>query len=49
MKMATLLNQFQPAGEYRIVLDAAEFASEMNFCVLRTGNFKQGRKMLLMK
>lgn len=48
-KVATLLNEQQPAGNHTLSFDASALTSGVYFYTLRAGDFKQTRKMILMK
>jgi hypothetical protein len=49
-KIATLVNQKQPAGSYQVQWDANGFAGGVYFYQLRTDNgFAQTKKLLLLK
>jgi hypothetical protein len=47
--VATLVNQPQPAGRYRMLFAASGLASGVYYCRLETAHFSQVLKMLLMK
>lgn len=48
-KVATLVNEYKSAGNYLETFDASTLASGVYFYTLRTGNFTQTRKMILLK
>lgn len=48
-EVATLVNDELGAGNYSVSFDAAKISSGVYFYTLLTDNFKQSRKMLLMK
>lgn len=48
-EIATLVNEEKPAGTYIIKWNANNFASGIYFYTMRSGNFTQSRKMILMK
>ncbi len=48
-KLVTLINQFQPAGEYRVQWSATTFSSGCYFYRLSSASFSQSRKMLMIK
>jgi hypothetical protein len=48
-EVATLVNEEKPAGYYEVDFDGRSFASGIYFYVLRSGNFIESRKMLLLK
>lgn len=48
-KVVTLVNGRKSAGEHRVVFDAENFSSGLYFYTLTAGDFKQTRKMVLMK
>ena len=48
-KIAELLNEYKTAGEYDIIFDASRFSSGVYFYELKTENFTETKKMLLVK
>ena len=48
-KVITLVNKKQPAGSYQMQWDATGFASGIYYYKLSAGDFKQVKKMILMK
>ncbi len=46
---ASLVNEEKPAGNYEVNFDASELTSGVYFYQLRSGNFVQTRKMMLIK
>lgn len=48
-KVATLVNEAKPAGEYEVNFDASGLASGVYFYRMDAGSFSQVHKMLLMK
>ncbi len=48
-KVATLVDREQPAGRYRLVWNAAGASSGIYFYSLQAGDFKQIRKMVLLR
>jgi hypothetical protein len=48
-KIATLVNEEKPAGEYEIEFNATGLTSGIYFYQLRTGNFTETKKMLMIK
>jgi hypothetical protein len=48
-KIATLVNEIQPAGNHSVNFDAHNLAGGLYFYQLSTGDFTQTRKMLLVK
>ena len=48
-EVATLVNEFKPAGEYNIDFTAASLPSGVYFYQLKAGEFIQTRKMILLK
>lgn len=46
---ATLVNENKPAGVYYITFNASALVSGFYFYTLKTGNYSQTRKMLLIK
>ena len=49
VEVSTLLNEVQTAGNYSIRFDAKNLPSGIYFYELRTGNFRNVRKMILLK
>ena len=47
--VTTLADGVQQAGEHRIIFDASRYASGVYFYTLHAGNFRQTRKMMLVK
>ncbi len=48
-KVATLVKEKQPAGQYSVNFDAGGLASGVYYCRLQAGNFRQVKKMLLIR
>jgi hypothetical protein len=48
-EVATLVNKVQPQGNYEIEFDGSKLTSGMYFYTIRSGNFVQTNKMLLIK
>ncbi|NOX18959.1 MAG: T9SS type A sorting domain-containing protein [Chlorobi bacterium] len=48
-EVATLVNEFQPAGTYRSDFNAVNLPSGTYFVTLRSGNFSETKKMSLIK
>jgi hypothetical protein len=48
-EVATLVNEEKTAGNYEIKFDASEKSSGMYFYTLKAGNWKQSRKMIILK
>jgi len=48
-EVATLVNQKQPPGNYKVEWNAANGPSGVNFYKLKTGNFTETTKMLLLR
>ena len=48
-EIATLVNEFKPAGSYNVNFDASTQSSGVYFYRLTTSNFSEMRKMLLLK
>ena len=48
-KVATLVNEFKPAGSHSINFDASEFSSGIYFYRIEAGDFTSVKKMILMK
>lgn len=49
IKLHTLVNHIQPAGEYSVLFDGSGFASGIYYYQLSTNNFKQTKKMILFR
>jgi hypothetical protein len=47
--IATLVNEEKSAGTYEVQFNASEFPSGIYFYTLRTANYIQTRKMILLK
>ncbi len=48
-EVATLVNEYKPAGNYEVKFNAAGFASGTYLYVLQAGNYTQTKKMILLK
>jgi len=48
-RAATLVDEYQKAGQKRVSWYASDFASEVYFCRLRAGDFIQARRMVLLR
>ncbi len=48
-EVATLVNNVQSAGNYKVTFDASRLSSGIYFYSLTTGNFTASKKMILMK
>ena len=48
-EVATLVNEFRPAGSYRITFDASHLSNGIYFYQIMTDHFKAARKMILAK
>ena len=48
-EIATLVNEQKPAGKYELKFDGSELASGVYFFTLKTGNYAETKKMILMK
>ena len=48
-KVATLVDEFKPSGEYQIEFDGSQFTSGIYFYKLIAGNFIEIKKMLLIR
>lgn len=48
-EVATLVNDFKPAGKYEIEFDAGKFSSGIYFYKLKAGNFIETKKMILLR
>ncbi len=48
-EIATLVNEKKPAGSYSVEFDGSKFSSGVYFYQLRTGEFVQTKKMILLR
>ena len=48
-EVATLVNEYRPAGNYEIEFDAVELTSGIYFYKLQAGKYSETRKMILLK
>ena len=48
-EVATLINEFKPAGSYEVDFNASNLTSGVYLYKIEAGNFSQTRKMLLIK
>jgi hypothetical protein len=48
-EVATLVNEFKPAGTYEVDFDASSLSSGVYFYTLQAGTYTQSKKMILMK
>ncbi len=48
-EVATLLDEFKPAGKYEVEFDASKIPSGVYFYQLKTGNFFETKKMIVIK
>lgn len=48
-EVATLVNEYKPAGSYEVEFNASELASGVYFYKLQTGSFVKTKKMVLLK
>jgi hypothetical protein len=48
-EIATLVNEYKPAGSYEVEFDASGLSSGVYFYQLKTGNFIQTKKMVLLR
>jgi hypothetical protein len=48
-QVMTLVDEVVPAGSYRVQLEASRLSSGVYFCNMKTPNFKQVRKMMLVR
>jgi hypothetical protein len=48
-EVATLVDEYKPAGRYEVEFNAAELTSGIYFYKLKAGDFNQTKKMLLLK
>jgi hypothetical protein len=46
---ATMVNEFRPAGNYSVEFNASELSSGVYYYTIRTGEFTQTKKMVLIK
>jgi hypothetical protein len=48
-KVATLVNKKQPAGSYKVQWDASSISSGIFYYYLGAGDFREVKKMVLLK
>jgi len=48
-EVATLVNEYKPAGVYEVQFDASQLSSGIYFYKLQAGNFVEIKKMVLLK
>ena len=48
-QVATLVNEFKPAGSYEIEFDASMYSSGIYFYKLQAGSFVETKKMILLR
>lgn len=48
-EVATLVNEFRPAGRHEVVWEAGHLASGAYFCIMQAADFKTTRKLILLK
>lgn len=48
-EVATLVDEYKPAGSYEVDFHAEKLTSGFDFYQLRAGNYTQTKKMLLIK
>ncbi|OGU65080.1 MAG: hypothetical protein A2W30_05195 [Ignavibacteria bacterium RBG_16_36_9] len=48
-EVATLVNEEKPAGTYQVSFDASSLSSGIYFYRLKSGEFEQTKKFVLMK
>jgi hypothetical protein len=48
-KVATLVSKKQPAGQYQVQWDASNFASGIYYYIIKAGEFRQVKKMILLR
>jgi hypothetical protein len=48
-EIATLVDEYKPAGKYEVEFNAEKLASGIYFYQLKAGDFLQSRKMILIK
>jgi photosystem II stability/assembly factor-like uncharacterized protein len=48
-QVATMVNEFKPAGTYDVTFDASKYASGIYFCQIKVGEYSSTRKMVFLK
>jgi hypothetical protein len=48
-EVATLVNEYKPAGNYEVEFDALKLSSGIYFYKLKAGDFSETKKMILLK
>ena len=48
-EVATLVNEYKPAGSYEVLFDAAHLATGIYYYRLNAGDFTETKKMILLK
>lgn len=48
-EVATLVDEYKPAGKHEIIFDATNLSSSVYIYQLITGNYRQSRKMIILK
>jgi hypothetical protein len=48
-EVATIINNYKSAGNYTVNFDASNLSSGIYFYTLKSGNFTESKKMVLMK
>jgi hypothetical protein len=48
-EVATLVDEYKPAGNYEVEWNASNYPSGVYFYQLRTENYSETKKMILMK
>jgi len=48
-EVASLVNEYKPAGSYEVLFDAAGLASGIYYYRLKAGDFTETKKMILLR
>ncbi|MCF8368880.1 MAG: T9SS type A sorting domain-containing protein [Bacteroidales bacterium] len=48
-EIATLIDKYVPAGTYFVTFDGQHLAAGIYYCTLQAGNYRESRKMILLK
>ncbi len=48
-EVATLVDEYNPAGKYEVEFDGSDLTSGIYFCQLKTGSFVETKKMILLR
>ena len=48
-EVATLVNEYRPAGSYEVEFDASNLSSGVYFYQLKAGSFIEAKKMILLR